>query len=88
MLFVAKLGILCIQQELYKSKSNLIPFKKLKSKLLFKRFVQFVSCQLFQEIFIKSKSVVSWRLSFQGNGVTKTGLTKVQSSYLNFPWYL
>ena len=68
MLFVVKLGIFHIQRKLSKSKSDLIPFNK-KPKLLSKRVVQVVSCQLFQDICINSKSIVSARLSFQGNGV-------------------
>ena len=59
-----------ILQELSKSKSNLIPFKcSNKSKSLYNRYVQAVSCQLFQEICIKSKNIISSRLSIQRNGV-------------------
>ena len=40
-----------------------------KSISLSKRVVQAVLCQLFQEIYIKSKNIVSSRPSFEGNDV-------------------
>lgn len=72
MLLVIKFGTFRMQQELCRSKS--IPsFFNLKgnnkSKLVFKRVVQVVSSDLFQEICIKSENIVSWRLSFKNNGV-------------------
>ena len=68
-MFVAKLGVFRIQQELSKPKSNLIPFKgNNKAKSLFKKVGQIVSCRLFQDIYIKN--IVFLRLSIQGNGVT------------------
>ena len=57
MLFVVKVGTFRIQQELFKPKSNLIPFKSYnKPKSLFKRLVEVVSCQLFQEMLLKLRS--------------------------------
>ena len=40
-----------------------------KHKSLSKRVVQVVLCQLFKEICIKSKNIVSSHLSFRGNGM-------------------
>ena len=60
MLLVVKLCIFHIQQELSRSTSNLIPFKRYdKSKSLFERVVQVKFCKVFQEIFIKNKNTVS-----------------------------
>ena len=65
----SKVRYFCIQQELSKYKFNLIPLKNNnKSKSLSKKVAQVLSCQLFRDIFIKSKNIVSSRLLFQKNG--------------------
>lgn len=72
MLLVTKFGTFRMQQELYRSKSipSLFNLKgNNESKLAFKRVAQVVSSHLFQEIYIKSENIVSWRLFFKNNGV-------------------
>ena len=63
MLFVANLGIFRIRQELHKS--NCLKINN-KSKSFIQRVAQVISCQLFQEICMKSKNIVLC-LSFHGD---------------------
>ena len=84
MLLVAKLGIYVffVSSNSYPG-SSLIKFYLERSKnqnQYQKRVVQVVSCQIFPEICIKSKNIVSLHLSFQKNGMIYSGLEKVQSS--------